>query len=76
MLNLKKFFDTQWKMQTKLPNGNKLSTVAVPPLYEGCESYESCWFYANGKSEVVATYYSQEMATRGHCALLLNEELD
>jgi len=75
MLNLEKFFATQWKLQTKLPNGDELSTVAVPAVLEGCESYESCWFYANGKNEVVALYYSKEMAVRGHCALLLNEEL-
>lgn len=69
-MDLEHFFVNQWQMKSKLPNGNELSTVALPVSLYGAETYESCWFYPNGKSEVVARYFSREEAHEGHCELL------
>jgi hypothetical protein len=69
-MDLEHFFKTQWRMLTKLSNGNELSTVHLPTNLTGMETYESCWFYPNGKSEVVARYFSREKAVEGHCELL------
>ena len=69
MLNLAKFWPDQWQMKTACPNGDELSTVQLPSL-NGSEAYESCWFYKDGTSEVVARYFSREQAVVGHSELL------
>ena len=65
MEQLARFFQNQWQMKTTLPNGNELSTVQLPN-----RQYESCWFYANNTSEVVAVYRGREEAVAGHTQLL------
>ena len=55
------------------PPDTQLSTVELPKvtfddgmdLYDGTP-YESCIFYANGESDVVCRYATQEEAIAGH----------
>lgn len=71
MINLAKFLPTQWRLNTHLPNGNELSTVELPPLRESRPNrFESCWFYADGTSEVVATHPDRETAIKEHHELV------
>lgn len=63
---------TRWKLLTKLPNGNELSTVELPYPYG---VFESCWFYSKGNSMVVAQYQSKAEAIKGHTSLVCFELL-
>lgn len=58
------------------PADIKLSTVELPKLIiedgtdlYGDTPYESCIFFANGNSDVVARYATQEEALAGHIEL-------
>lgn len=50
------------------PPDISLSTTEIISFYHK-ESYESCLFFANGDSEIVARYQTQEEATMGHIEL-------
>lgn len=58
------------------PADTQLSTIELPKieldgagdLYDGTP-YESCIFFANGESSVVARYATQKEATAGHVEL-------
>lgn len=58
------------------PADTKLSTVELPKvMFEdgtdlyGDRLYESCIFFANGDSDVIARYATQEEAIAGHVEL-------
>ena len=51
------------------PPDTQLSTVSLPVEIYPDTPYESCLFYANGDSDVVARYSSQEEAIAGHVEL-------
>ena len=52
----------------KWADGSELSTIELPPLYvyNGNKVWESCIFYANGYSEVVRRWASEDAARQGH----------
>jgi hypothetical protein len=59
-------FKDQWQIKTCLPNGDELSTVKLPEQFYK-DQWESCWFYAEGGSDVVERYDNVEDAVKGHC---------
>ena len=63
----------QWQVLTRLPNGNEISTVKLPEQFYD-NQWETCVFYAEGSSNVVAVYDSVEEAVKGH-AFLVGHEL-
>ena len=48
----------------KWADGSELSTIQLPPILES--GWESCIFYANGYSEVVRRWASEDAARQGH----------
>jgi len=50
-------------------DGSQLSTIQLPPILE--DGWESCIFYANGHSEVVRTWKSEDAARKGHEKLIV-----
>ena len=57
------------------PADTRLSTVELPARFYPVTPYESCLFFANGESDVVARYYTQEDAIAGHVELEKKYEL-
>ena len=51
------------------PPDVSLSTVELISNFYGDTPYESCIFFANGDSDVVARYATQEQAIAGHVEL-------
>ena len=51
------------------PADNYLSTVELPHKIYPKNPYESCVFFANGESDVIARYATQEEALAGHVEL-------
>lgn len=51
------------------PADTQLSTVSLPISHYPNEPYESCLFFANGDSDVVARYKTLEEAIAGHVEL-------
>ena len=51
------------------PPDTQLSTVDLPWDHYKDTPYESCLFFANGESDVVARYKTQEEAIAGHVEL-------
>lgn len=53
----------------KWADGSELSTIQLPPILES--GWESCIFYANGYSEVVRKWESEDAAREGHEKLIV-----
>ena len=51
------------------PADTQLSTVSLPVEIYPDTPYESCLFFINGESDVVARYATQEDAIAGHVEL-------
>jgi hypothetical protein len=51
------------------PADIQLSTVELPREFYPDTPYESCLFFANGDSDVVARYATQQEAIEGHMEL-------
>lgn len=51
------------------PADTQLSTVELPRRFYPHNPYESCIFFANGESDVLARYATQEEALAGHVEL-------
>jgi len=71
MSELKDFFENQWKVLTVLPNGTEVSTVELPTMFGPV--WETCLFYTNDLSNVVAQYSSIEEAVKGHSFIVKHE---
>jgi len=73
MSEVKDFFENQWKVLTVLPNGTEVSTVELPGMSGSVPLWETCLFYTNDSSNVVAQYSSIEEAVKGHSFLVEHE---
>lgn len=71
MSEVKDFFENQWKVLTVLPNGTEVSTVELPTMFGPV--WETCLFYTNDLSNVVAQYSSIEAAVKGHSFIVEHE---
>lgn len=56
----------QWQVLTKLPSQVEVSTVELLPAFNAWNRFETCLFFTNGKSEVVASYDTMQEAIEGH----------
>ena len=58
----------------KWADGSELSTIELPSIvysHLGGKRWESCIFYANGYSEVVRTWDTEDGAREGHEKLIV-----
>ena len=54
-------------------NGNEISTVLLPRFGNEPKQWETCMFYADGNSDVVCRYATEEEAINGHNRIVEHE---
>ena len=60
-------FRKQWQLIDRFSR-TEVSTVELPGILDLGHRFETCVFFRNGSSEVVARYDTQAAATEGHKA--------
>ena len=69
------FFETQWKVETTLPNGDQISTVEVPPIGGSPGGYfQTMVFSKDGSSRILKNHENKREAISFHMWRVIETE--